>query len=235
MYADAIFGICLILSISAHLVLLLPWPSLHFHSRPKVPFQKMELTYLNKTKIAAAPAVMLAPLAVPKASAPIEARLAPVSAAKPDTGKAAAENLTAKKDEQKPATETLPKKEAGPQIAAGHAEKKNDPGGVIDIGTQKGVVYEKYYLDVREKIRGVIEKNRKGLLRESEVCVKFIVERNGALKDLYLYKSNGADAGSLEELALKSIKEAAPFHPFSDKIKEVELQFNLPIRVIRNN
>ncbi len=69
-------------------------------------------------------------------------------------------------------------------------------------------------------------------MRESEVGIKFVLDRNGNLKDIFLYRGTGPDASSLEKLAVKSVKEASPFPPFSDKIKEGELQFNLPIRVV---
>ena len=235
MYIDSIFRICLIVSISVHLAFFVPWPFLHFQSKPKVPFQNLELTYFNKAKMPDTPVTKMTPPVMPKLSVLPETKPAAGNVIKPGTSQSAGEKISAKKDEQNPIKEIPVKKEEKPQIAASHTEKKNDNDSVIDIGTQKGVVYEKYYLDVREKIRGIIEKNRKGFLKESEVCVKFIVERNGTLKDLYLYKSSGADAGSLENLAVKSIKEAAPFHPFTDKIKEDELQFNLPIRVIRKD
>lgn len=106
---------------------------------------------------------------------------------------------------------------------------------IADIGDRKGAVYEKYYLDVRNKIKSTVEKNKRGLFKESEIYVRFTLDRTGALKDISLYKAGGSEFAELERLAIKSIKEAAPFQSFDDKIKEDELQFNLPIRVIRKN
>lgn len=238
MHTSDIFRICLIVSMTAHLAFFAPWTFLYFKPMPRASFQKVELTYFNKIKMSDIPVCpsgqKIAPSVMSKLSVSPEIKPA-ADVIKSGAGQSAGEKISAKKSEQDPIKEMPVKKEEKPQITAARAEKKNDNDNVIDIGAQKGVVYEKYYLDVREKIRGVIEKNRKELLKESEVCVKFIVERSGALKNIYLYKSSGVDAGGLENLAVKSIKEAAPFQPFIDKIKEDELQFNLPIRVIRKD
>lgn len=236
MYVDSIFRICLIVSISVHICLLLPWPFLDFLSKPEIPFQKIEMTYFNEKEISRPAIRDIKPAAATNQPVtPPEIKSSDISsAAKTAAGHGVSEPASAKKEEeQKPIKEVGVKKEEKPNNAAAHIEEKRDRVEIIEIGAQKGVVYEKYYFDVREKIRSIIEKNKRGVLKESEVCVRFIVDRNGALKDLYLYKSSGPDAGSLERLAVKSIKEASPFPPFTDRIKEGELQFNLPIRVIR--
>jgi len=66
---------------------------------------------------------------------------------------------------------------------------KNDAGSVIDIGTQKGW-YTRNITLMSAKKYGTSLRKTESPLKESEVCVKFIVEKNGALKDLYIYKSS---------------------------------------------
>ncbi|MDD5679899.1 MAG: TonB C-terminal domain-containing protein [Candidatus Omnitrophica bacterium] len=235
MYTDSIFKICLIVSVSAHLCLVLPWPFLSFLLKPDMPSQKIETVYFNENKIAHAAIIDIKPQSMPKPSVSSEIKSGSDSAAKASGSHDTPKPVLTKKEEQKPIQEVSVKKEEIPKSTARRTEEKRNEVEIIDLGTQKGIAYEKYFLDVREKIRSIIEKNKRTFLKESEVCVRFILDRNGMLRDLYLYKSSGTDAGSLERLAVKSIKEAAPFPPFTGKIKEGELQFNLPIRVIRKD
>jgi len=223
MHTDNIFRLCIIVSISLHLCLVLPWPFLNFLSKPETPFQKMEMTYFNEKEMPRPKSITLSEIKSGNTAL----------AAKTADSHNISESAPAKKKEQEPVKEMTTKKEEKPVDSARPVDEKRENSEIIEIGTQKGVVYEKYYLDVREKIKAIIEKNKRGILNESEVCIRFIVDRNGTLKDLYLYKSSGREAGNLEKLAVKSIRAASPFPPFTDKIKENELQFNLPIRVIR--
>ena len=95
-------------------------------------------------------------------------------------------------------------------------------------------LYEDYCLKVREKIKSILEKNRIRFTKEGEVCVRFIIDRNGALKDLSLYKSSSKNTHPLEKITIESIKQASPFMPFDDKMDEKELLFKLPIRFTYN-
>ncbi len=221
MYRDNIFRICLVLSISLHAGLMLPWSFLNLFSKTYAGYQNIELTYFSGNKTLEARVNELQDVYAKKTSPES------IKSSTPDVDrKPKAEVKTPAEDK------TDKEKEAGSTTEAKTAAQEQKVE-VADIGAQKGAVYEKYYLDVRDKIRLVIEKNKRGFLKESEIYVRFVVDKNGGLKDLRLYKASGRDAASLEVLAVRSIKEAAPFPPFSDKIKEEELQFNLPIRVIR--
>ena len=200
---------------------MLPWLFRNFFATKDAGYQNIELTYFSGTKTLEARVNEFENVYAKKASrGSIKSSMPDVEPKPKAEVKTPAEDKTDKEEETGSATEA--------KVAA--EEQKVE---VVDIGIQKGAVYEKYYLDVRDKIRSVIEKNKRGLLKESEIYVHFVVDKNGALKDLRLYKTSGNDAGNLEILAIRSIKKAAPFPPFSDKIKEDELQFNLPIRVIR--
>lgn len=221
MYRDNIFRICLILSISLHAGIMIPWSFLNFFAAKDAGCQNIELTYFSGAKAMEARVNKLQDAYAKKLSPE------PVKSNTPDVEpKPNAEVRT-------PAENKLNKeKEEGSAVAEKAAAQEHEIE-IPDIGAQKGAVYEKYYLDVRGKIRSIIEKNKRAQLKESEIYVRFVVDRQGALRDLRLYKASGAGAGNLEALAIRSIKEAAPFPPFGDKIKEDELQFNLPIRVIR--
>ncbi|MDP3790071.1 MAG: TonB C-terminal domain-containing protein [Candidatus Omnitrophota bacterium] len=223
MYTGSIFRICIIVSISAHLAFFAPWPFVHFQSRPKVPFQKLELTYLNRNKTPEKPAVKITAPIVPKLSALPEIKPPAANIIKPDSGQDAAKNPLVKKEESVPPKETPAKADEAMRVSVGQAEEKEAADVAIDIGHRKGAAYEKYYLDIREKIRSTVEKNTKRILRESEVSIRFIIDRGGALKKIYVFKRSGPDAAIWEEIVIQNIKKVAPFPPFTEKIKEAEL------------
>jgi hypothetical protein len=253
MYADNAFRICLAASTLLHLGIIWPRP---FHSLPLktgAPERRIEMTYFsnaaapprqfgalknpersNSPELAAIPDVKNGSGAISK-EAPArnsDQRLLSKTSAPPEAGLRAEERNAAGKTEQAPDEKKSAAKNDAPSIARSGPEKTQDNAFVIGITGKKGAAYEKYYIEVREKIRAVIEKNKRGPLPESEIYVKFIVERSGALKNVFLYKNGPIDADGLTSLAVESIKEAAPFPSFADSIKEDELQFNLPVRVV---
>ncbi len=116
-----------------------------------------------------------------------------------------------------------------PLVAETYTEAKIDlkPEG---NSSEDGGTLENYYLKVREEIKSALEKHGKRFTREGEVYVKFIISKDGALKELALYKNSTRGASSLEAIAIKSIKEASPFPPFDDGINKAELPFKVPIR-----
>lgn len=223
MRRNNIFRICLVLSLSLHAGFILPWSFLNFFVKKDAGCQNIELTYFSGNK------TLEARGNEPRDVYAKNTLQEPAKSGAPDIDrKPKAEVRTPSKNKA-----DKEKEEAGAAEAkTAPQEQKTE---VTDIETQKGAVYEKYYLDVRSKIKAAIEKNKRGLFKESEIHVRFILDRNGALRNMSLYKTSGGEAADLEQLAIKSIEEAAPFPPFSDKIKEGELQFNLPIRVIRKN
>ena len=234
MYTDSLFRICLIASVSIHLCLISPWSLPNLLPKREIPLsRKIEMTYLKENKIVPAPAKDIKLQAGRGIPIHPEIKNGDGLLDKPAGQFKAPEPVSVKAEELKSIKDSIVKKEENVRIAAEQTKENRNKVEIIDIGTRKGTVYEKYYFDVRERIRSVIEKNKQDILKESEVCIRFIVDRNGNLKDIYLYKSNGPDADSLERLAVKSIREAAPFPPFTSKINEGELQFNLPIKVIR--
>ena len=89
-------------------------------------------------------------------------------------------------------------------------------------------------LTIREMIRTAIEKNCKRIPKEGDVSVRFIIDRNGNIKEVALYKTSRRGIKFLENIAIRSIKEASPFPPFSDEMQDKELPLILPIRFTRN-
>ena len=150
MRRDTIFRICLIISISLHAGLMLPWLFRNFFATKDAGYQNIELTYFSGTKTLEARVNEFENVYAKKASrGSIKSSMPDVEPKPKAEVKTPAEDKTDKEEETGSATEA--------KVAA--EEQKVE---VVDIGIQKGAVYEKYYLDVRDKIRSVIEKNKRG-------------------------------------------------------------------------
>jgi TonB family protein len=94
--------------------------------------------------------------------------------------------------------------------------------------------YMDYYRLIREKIRRnafrYYESNDCG-----EVFLNFVILKNGELENIYLNKEKSVGSKALREIALKSIKNAAPFPSFPEELKDyTRLQFNISI-YFKNN
>jgi TonB family protein len=114
------------------------------------------------------------------------------------------------------------------QIILASKDPDDEKANSLEGGIKYDSAYEKYYLGVREKIKSILEE--RSFAKEGEVYVEFIINRNGFLRDLSLYKSSSANIRNLEVTALESIEQASPFPPFGDEMDEKELLFKLPIR-----
>ena len=204
MSSDAHFKICIILSTFIHLTLLHSWSFMSFMQRPEMPSQRIELTYFQEGPVKDLVIKDIKPIVsskTPKASTPLMAE-------------------TYKKVE----IDLMPEDSTSPQVEESKAVE------FTDSASDDGGVLENYYLRVREKIKSALEKNGKQFTKEGEVYVKFVVSRNGDLRDLALYKTSTKDISSLEAIAIKSIKEASPFAVFDGEIDKKELPFKIPIR-----
>ncbi|MFC1594439.1 energy transducer TonB [Candidatus Omnitrophota bacterium] len=92
----------------------------------------------------------------------------------------------------------------------------------------KSPAYRSYYQTIREKIRDLayLHYVRYG---EGEVYLSFILVENGDVKQIKIFEDKSIDDFYLKDVAVKSIKEAAPFPPFPDQLEYPELSFNVII------
>lgn len=88
--------------------------------------------------------------------------------------------------------------------------------------------YLDYYKIVREKIKLYADKNYVGNT-QGEVFLRFIVLKNGYLKDLTVAQAVKSNNDFLKNIAIKSVRYASPFPKFPDEIKYSELKFNIII------
>lgn len=227
MLRDAPFRICLILSACIHIAIFYPWSFFNLISNPEINFKPVELTYFKTREVENIPVQDNKTVAsIPKNA---EKKVAePYKTAEPETAKIVLKKENESKIKVIEAKKTAPSKEIEFEII----EDKKGISVAKELGPQELILCEDYYSEVRRRIKTALEKKRSELTTEGELRVKFIVNRDGALKELSVYKSAGNDIQNLEKIAIDSIREAAPFPAFNNRIKQDELTFKLPIRFI---
>jgi TonB family protein len=88
--------------------------------------------------------------------------------------------------------------------------------------------YLGYYQIVREKVRRCAYRN---YLRKEEgrVYLAFAIASNGTLRDVRIMPTSSSGSTYLDEVAIKSIKDACPFPPFPRELNYPYLTFNVII------
>ena len=88
--------------------------------------------------------------------------------------------------------------------------------------------YISYYQMVREKIRRAAYQNY-NRTENGEVYMSFLIARNGTLNDARLVDERSSLDTYLRDIALRSIKDAAPFPAFPADLDYPRLSFNVVI------
>ena len=102
-----------------------------------------------------------------------------------------------------------------------------------DKDLKKHPAYMDYYRLIRERIRANAYHNYNST-KKGEVLINFLVEKDGLLKSADLDSRSVKDR-TLRDIALKSVRESAPFPKFPEEIsKYSHLQFNISI-YFKNN
>ena len=92
----------------------------------------------------------------------------------------------------------------------------------------KNPVYNNYYQVVREKIRHRAYNNY-SRYETGEVYLTFVVASDGNLQEAKLVQEKSRAAAYLQDIALKSIRDASPFPAFPSNLQLPELSFNVVI------
>jgi len=88
--------------------------------------------------------------------------------------------------------------------------------------------YASYYQLIRNKIRKHAFKYYDSIA-SGEVFLTFVITKDGVL-DTLIVKNNATGTIALEDIAIRSIKESAPFPQFPDELKSyTKLQFTISI------
>ncbi|MFH1692356.1 MAG: energy transducer TonB [Candidatus Omnitrophota bacterium] len=110
-----------------------------------------------------------------------------------------------------------------------HSVKKavnlpNIPGEIF-----KSPDYKNYYHIVREKIRKLAYQNYKQL-QEGEVFLTFSLDPQGNLLTVEVNEAKSVKDSYLRQIAIKSVKNGAPYPEFPKKLKnQKQLSFNVII------
>jgi TonB family protein len=219
MWQDIPFKMCIILSAFIHIAILCPWPFCRLIPKQEISFRKIELAYFRTGHIK---------------DVLIKDTSAATSIDKED-GKENAKTIELEKikiDLEENSELKVDQKRDVAKDAVSETYKTSQNEKIDNLNTASGdrITHENYCLRVREKIKSILEKNARHFMREGNIYVKFIIKKDGTLKNLTLCKSSHKNIRPLEEIAIESIKEASPFPSFHDGMKEEELPFNLPIR-----
>ncbi len=116
------------------------------------------------------------------------------------------------------------------KTAAVPAETARKPAAKIspDTALSAGAFFFDYFQAVRSSIRRSIRCPQP--MQEGEVCVLFVVSRDGRLygrPEIIREKSTGGR--SLQEAARRGIVEATPFPPFPKEIDSERITFEVPV------
>lgn len=98
----------------------------------------------------------------------------------------------------------------------------------VDMSKMNNPSYISYYQFVREKIRRSAYQNY-AKTETGEICLSFIITRNGALHDIRLIEDKSSPNMYLRELAIRSVRAAAPFTEFPKELDYPQLSFNVII------
>ena len=103
----------------------------------------------------------------------------------------------------------------------------------VDKVLKKNPAYMSYYRLIRERIRNSAYHNYKSQ-KKGEVLLSFLVGKDGSLKGIDLAPQSVKNR-NLRRIALKSIRESAPFPEFPEGLRQyTRLQFNISI-YFKNN
>jgi TonB family protein len=127
-----------------------------------------------------------------------------------------------------PPDRLLSKPILGESDIAGLKKKIDLPSTDIDLSKINNPSYISYYQLVREKVRRASYQNYTRT-ETGEIYLSFVVSRDGSLKDVRLVAERSSQERYLEEIALRSIRDASPFPPFPKELDYPQLSFNVII------
>ncbi|MFA4981573.1 MAG: hypothetical protein WC592_03785 [Candidatus Omnitrophota bacterium] len=146
--------------------------------------------------------------------------------AKSDTSTPAVSKVELKKDvELKPSANTAPQipkspepaKEAAQDLAKRQAQARSTKD------------YINYYQLIREKIRQRLKAHYTDYNRQGEVNLVFELSSDGKLVALAIENAGSTTDKVLRNIAATSVKQAAPFAPFPQKLNLPRMSFNLTV------
>ena len=111
-------------------------------------------------------------------------------------------------------------KEAGAKIAKKTEGQQEKSSISFDV---KGFKYDGYMMRLKDKIEGIWQYPSDAAMRGiyGDLYLSFTIKKNGSLSKVELVRTSGYR--SLDEAAMKALKDAAPYWPLPEDWKEEEL------------
>jgi protein TonB len=111
-------------------------------------------------------------------------------------------------------------REAGEKIAKKTEAQKEKSSITFDV---KGFKYDSYMMRLKDKIEGIWQYPSDAAMRGiyGDLYLSFTIKKNGSLSKVELVRTSGYR--SLDEAAMKALKDAAPYWPLPEDWKEEEL------------
>lgn len=109
------------------------------------------------------------------------------------------------------------------------AEKNNISLSSPDVNISKNPAYISYYQISREKIKRAAYQQNYGGREEGEVTVSFVIKSDGTLQQVRLVENGSSASPYLGDIAVSSVKEAAPFPKFPRELDYPQIPFTLTI------
>ncbi|MBI4972434.1 MAG: energy transducer TonB [Candidatus Omnitrophica bacterium] len=208
---DSSFKIALLISLIIHGAILLNNPSLlHFSTNKLSP--ETEVRYL-KEPVKKEPFLKLPPQIISQKKIPLP------SLHKQDFFKENKDAFVRRTDFIKPSIEK-------PDIMV--VKKKIVLSSANNIEKINSVAYIAHAQIVREKFKRALHQNYSGT-ETGEVSITFVISSDGVLQEAHVLKERSSFSPYLQEVALRSIKEASPFPAFPKELDYPQLSFNVDI------
>ncbi len=222
MTSERNFQIALILSLIAHSVIFVNYHSLDFLPLPKKNLI-MKITYLkNIQQLTGVKKETLnkkfSALKLPQPSNSFDKGSLLPPSNKENLLSISRQNLPRSQEAIKPAV-------IRPDIITG---KKKISLSRVESEKSHNQSYDTYYDFVREKIRRAAYQNH-NRNETGEIYLAFIISSTGTLQDARIIEEKSSVNNYLREVALRSIKDAAPFPFFPQELDYPQLSFNVII------
>jgi outer membrane biosynthesis protein TonB len=219
---DKTFLIFIGASVVLHGALIIGLPSLA-SSKTKVPFQKIEVTYT--------PAIKEEKIKLEKIAKQTTHKKKIDFLDIPDKSPPKFPDYLAKLEPQKEFIKKPITYDKKPIIAQAKKVRLPEikPDSTFDkANLPKNPTYLRYYQAIREKIRRYAYYNYNRAYT-GEIYLCFVVASSGSLKALKIIEEKSAPNDYLKEIAVKSIKDAAPYPNIPKELDFPELSFNVII------
>jgi len=226
MFAENTFKTAVILSLIIHTAILLSIPRF-YSAKARKSLERIEITYTKISTLTAALKARAAQIKPPPMANPLKDNIGLLSK---DRLPAVPMDSTQMSDYFKKA-DLMDRK---PLSAKQFMTQKRISLPAIKSEKMKNPVYNNYYQIVREKIRHRAYTNY-DKYETGEVYLTFVVTSDGRLKGVKLIEEKTRAANYLQDIALKSINDAAPFPAFPKNLQFPELSFNVVISFEVNN